>query len=860
MNNTIIEKMWEKAKIQPNEEQKKAILYDDKNPLFITAAPGSGKTRVLLWRTVNLIVNHGIKPEEIYLGTFTEKAAYQLREGLKSLLGMASNLTNQHYDTSRMYLGTIHSNCNRILNDRTFSKGKMRTRPPFVFDEAQQYFHIFRKKFWNEITTNAGFLGAAAANEEINNFFGEKSASRHKAVMNSIKFFNRMSEETVHPDAVQSGDGVIKKMLKMYRFYLDSLSVNDIKRTDLSLLQQEALNVITAASQEISGFKHVIIDEYQDTNAVQEKIFFTLAKRGARFCVVGDDDQALYRFRGATVENFVDFEKRCQQYLGLVPTKVNLKTNYRSREEIVKFYTDFIKGVDWLKPGKGNGHYRVADKVLEAHRKSKDHAVIATREGTAAEVSEEIAAFVVTLKKEGKIKDYNQVAILFPYLRNNPRVKDLKEAFESRDIKVYAPRAGRFLDLEESVAVFGLFAKILGKPKFSAEIRGRDVADFNEWLDGCESFSNTIVGEDPDLKKFISSKRDELAIVTRDYEILLSALSDRKVTTEDTFRVEMMRWLSSAAGLSEKARKSLTNSFFQKLVRKRENDGAPFSVRYVVNRVTSLDWNLLDLFYQLNGFKYFRKMYDMAEVGEDEGPICNLGLITQYISRFMDNYGKMIVAERFQENRYTNTLFLSFCFSLYRLQETEYENDEDPFPKGRVSFLTIHQSKGLEFPVVVLGSLGRKRKDAPIIETVVRDLTGKEGEPLDRISLFDNMRLFYVALSRAADIMVIPRVKQRGIQVMTELKPMLDQKFCSIQEISMGTVPVASGKEENMGKSYSYTSDYLMYKKCPRNYMIFRKYGFVPSRTQTMFFGSLVHRTIEDLHNYLIALRDGAVE
>jgi DNA helicase-2/ATP-dependent DNA helicase PcrA len=75
-----LEKMWELAGFQPNEEQKKAILHTE-GPLYITAGPGSGKTRVLLWRTVNLIVFQQVKPEEIFLSTFTEKAAHQLKDG-----------------------------------------------------------------------------------------------------------------------------------------------------------------------------------------------------------------------------------------------------------------------------------------------------------------------------------------------------------------------------------------------------------------------------------------------------------------------------------------------------------------------------------------------------------------------------------------------------------------------------------------------------------------------------------------------------------------------------------------------------------------------------------------------------------
>src|SRR4030042_3606345 len=102
--------LWAKTGFKPNDNQKEAILHID-GPLFLTAGPGSGKTRVLLWRTLNLIVFNDVKPEEIFLSTFTEKAALQLKDGLRSLLGLVTNQTGQPYDISAMSIGTVHSIC-----------------------------------------------------------------------------------------------------------------------------------------------------------------------------------------------------------------------------------------------------------------------------------------------------------------------------------------------------------------------------------------------------------------------------------------------------------------------------------------------------------------------------------------------------------------------------------------------------------------------------------------------------------------------------------------------------------------------------------------------------------------------------
>jgi len=276
---------------------------------------------------------------------------------------------------------------------------------------------------------------------------------------------------------------------------------------------------------------------------------------------------------------------------------------------------------------------------------------------------------------------------------------------------------------------------------------------------------------------------------------------------------------------------------------------------YVLKRVTSIDWNLLDLFYRLSGFEHFKKMFDAAEQNGDEGPVANLGLITQYLSRFVDDRVPLITADLLVD-KVLQIVFYSYLFSLYRLGETEIEDADDPFPKGRIPFLTIHQSKGLEFPVVVLGNLRKDNKGPNRIEQITRPLMEREpGEPLERMTEFDIMRMFCVARARAKNLLVIAHYRGRGQRMNDEFRALLNDDFPRIPELDLASLPPAELKEETLPKSYSFTSDFLMYKKCPRQYMIFRKFGFVPSRSQTMFFGSLVHRTLEDLHHELIRRR-----
>lgn len=836
-----IQTLWSRAGFKPNDSQRAAILHTD-GPLFLTAGPGSGKTRVLLWRTLNLIVFHEVPPEEIFLGTFTEKAALQLRQGLTVYLSDAARLTGRAYDLSRMPVGTVHSICRRILSDRRFSRGRKRPGEVALLDELDQYFVVLDQ--WNTLLEAGGFQ--RAGNETISEYLtGRRSKSRHGAVAAAISLFNRLSEECLDPKraARATRDTVLRKLLRMYGAY------RELELTDLSLLQQAALDYCRASEGSMQVLRHVIVDEYQDTNHVQESLFFHLAGGHRNLCVVGDDDQALYRFRGSTVENLVEFKDRCREKLGRPPRTINLGTNYRSQRAIVEFYSKFIQHphFDWRKePGKKRT-YRIASKKIVAHSKDDTPAVVASAPAHPDDVCAELAGLVRRLLDQNKISDPNQVAFLYPSLKSG-QVQRMIAALEKEGLQVYAPRAGQFLDSSEALDMFGVLLVLFGSPARGAASSG--MQPFLEWVKRAHARGKAIVRKDRALAALIKERQEQIERAMADRDLLVAAVGKKNL--EAPLTEPMVRRIVAVKKLSPRATRYLRRGL-RRLVEVRQRAGRPLTVGYVVNRVTTLDWGVLDIFYELTGFAHFRNAFDIATKG-DEGPVCNLALISKYIARFQARSGAVLSAYFLRDGKFVRTFFTSFVYALWRRGESEYEDADDPFPKGRIPFLTVHQAKGLEFPVVVLGN-PRKSETVQKIEQIVRPLLDRpQGEPLDRIATFDVARMFYVALSRPKNLLVLCHYKGKGQSINEPFKTLLDEDFPRIADLELDDIPRAESKhEEELPKAYSYTGDYLAYRACPRRYMFYRRYDFAPARAQTMFFGSLVHRTVEDLHEWLRA-------
>ncbi|MBQ4341037.1 MAG: UvrD-helicase domain-containing protein [Clostridia bacterium] len=281
-----------------NPPQKEAVHYTE-GPLLVLAGAGSGKTRVLTYRIANLIENHGVAPWHILALTFTNKAAAEMRERTEKLTGLSAK---------DMWVTTFHSFCAKLLRFDIEALG-LYTRDFTIYDDADQNTVI------SDIIKRMGL--------------DEKKVP--KGYIRSLISEAKNSGEEPERYIADVGD-VSGKTLDIYREYQKKLlAANALDFDDLLLVTVKLFtNCPEVLEKYRRRFEYVLVDEYQDTNTVQYRIVRLLCEERRNICVVGDDDQSIYGWRGADIRNILDFEN---DFPGA--KVVRLEQNYRSTKPIL---------------------------------------------------------------------------------------------------------------------------------------------------------------------------------------------------------------------------------------------------------------------------------------------------------------------------------------------------------------------------------------------------------------------------------------------------------------------------------------------------------------------------------------------
>ena len=594
-----------------NKTQKAAVEAID-GPVLIFAGAGSGKTRVLTHKLYYLVDEGLFKPEEILAVTFTNKAAKEMKERVMKLLK-----TNE-LDLS---MGTFHSICARILREDIEVLGFSRH---FAIYDVKDQLDLIKVLF-----------------EE---FEISKTLITPNQLRNQISLFkNKMMD----PAAVDRKARTIleKTVSKIYMEYQKNLKLNDaLDFDDLLTFPLDIFEKKPAVLKKYQKrWKYILVDEYQDTNRAQFQFLTNLAKAHENICVVGDDDQSIYGWRGADVSNILDFEKTfssCRVF--------TLEKNYRSTQEILNAATAVVM----------NNDKRANKNLVAANGSGETLGLIET-----IDEQEEASAIVSSIEKEIKLnkRTFNKFSVLY---RTNAQSRALEESFIRQGIPYNIIGSVRFYERKEVKNVLAYLRLIVN------------------------------------LKDTISLRR----IINFPARGIGAKTIDKCVQQSEKDKIEFIDVLKNPNKMDIRGKQADALFKFYNVIIKYHDLRKKLSA-------SELARSLVEEIGVLSHFK------------ESKEPDAK--------DRF-DNVAELLTSIEEFSIRNPQAGLSTFLEDVSLQTDIDHWNDSD----NRVTLMTIHSSKGLEFPVVFIAGMDEG------LFPLFRSLD-------DKSELEEERRLFYVALTRA---------------------------------------------------------------------------------------------------------------
>jgi DNA helicase II / ATP-dependent DNA helicase PcrA len=811
-----------------NEEQKKAVEHK-KGPLLIIAGAGTGKTAVITQRIVFLIKNNLVSPSEILALTFMEKAANEMIERVDQAMPLG-------YEEA--FISTFHSFCDRILRQEAFFLG---IDPNYkLMSEAESYV-FFRKNIFKFPLDSLRPL-----------------SSPSKFIDVILKHFSRLQDEDVTPDEylkyVSSKKGKLEdsefkeidELSKTYKIWSElkeaegKMSFGDLIANTLRLFRTKP-HILKKYQEK---FKYVLVDEFQDTNYSQNILVNTLMlgsdfekatqeqRKNANITVVGDDDQAIYKFRGAAISNILQFKEIYPSAERIVLTK-----NYRSRQEILDAAYGLIKN---------NNPYRLEEteginKRLQSLREPAKGVVSLIFAADVVEEADSIAKEILNVvgKEKTDVQKFDskgQASFL---------EKTEKETYKYSDVAILVRANSHADDIVSVLRYHGIPYKFAGKKALYSrpEVKFlisylKLVCDYKDNL----SLFNLLQMDVWDLKTrdfveiFSNAKREKISA----FEFLESVLDEKKKNfVEKTFSKKALKSITLLMGLLE-------NSF------------------QMVKKGSSVSEMLLD-FFKDSGFW---KSLEKDDTAENNFKIQNISKFFELVKKFeQDNKGT---------NIYDYVDYLEYSVEIGEMPSIE----DDVFAEyDAVNIFTVHGAKGLEFPVVFLVSLVKGRfpsrnmsETLPVPNELKKEQLPDEGEKADNIQ--EERRLFYVAATRAKDMLFLTAAQGYGEgkrknkpsvflnellerDVTGELSDVVKKNFNFVKNVCTVEEEIDPKMlSRDFGKRISY-SEINDYEVCPKKYRY--KYVLkVPVRYgHAATFGSIIHLTLKNFYRLLKSSNEG---
>ncbi|GAB4547557.1 MAG: ATP-dependent DNA helicase [Anaerolineae bacterium] len=726
-----------------------AILHQG-SPLLIIAGPGSGKTEVITWRVAHLVRAGLAPPEKLLVTTFTERAALELKDRIQQKLPQVN--------VELMQVSTIHSFCADLL--RRYRQHSPLPRGFRILDGTGQLLFVF---------TNRKVLGLG----------GLVKSRQHDFFSSVVRLFNLATEELVEAERLEAwcrdnlstcseNDSNLWReravVAEAYGRYCDLLLEQEL--VDFAFLQRHALTMLEQHPSLVEALRQqyqaILVDEYQDTNAAQDRLLQLLSGDGHHLTVVGDDDQSIYRFRGATVKNIRTFAER---FPGT--TVITLGENFRSRKPIVDHSLQVI----------AHNPARFGKQLSAVRHEHTD--IVLVYERTAQEEAQAVVELLRRFHNTGQIPRYGDVAILLRSVRSH---------------------AGPYLEVLRAA---GIPCHVVGDASF---------------------FERDEIAQLYDLLNFLSASRP---------------WGDRYV------RHPLMGFGETTRAALEACQKDLmglaTDEALQEIgVSDAEDRRRLLALLHLKRRVqTGEHRSLLAVFYDLLAATGCVARFERAG---NVDALLNLGALSRLVAGW-DEHGSTRNFYPFQEY-------------LKLLREGGVDPVTAP-PEDAVQVMTIHQAKGLEFPVVVVGSVmegrlplthRRDRYDIPYDLRV-------SGEPeVENPHLVDERKLFYVAVTRARDLLIVGTadvVAKRGGGPSRFVHEMFGE---DLKAAARDTQAAAESQAQAHGPRERHSFSRLAYfLQCPMRYKLAVFYDFQPPWLDPVDFGANVHRALEAIHQLVLA-------
>ncbi len=626
-----------------NPRQLEAVLQTS-GPLLVLAGAGSGKTRVITYRIANLIQS-GVPAHGILAVTFTNKAAGEMRERAEKLLGGSA---------AGLWIGTFHSICARLLRMHGQPVGLSRNFT--IYDDDDQLALLKR------ILTDLGVPERLFAPREI------------------LWRIDRAKNEGIRPESYQGEDYFTDLVAKVYpEFERRLLAADAVDFGNLLLKAVELLRVDTQLAERLSRrFEQVLVDEFQDTNAVQYELVRLLSAQHGNLCVVGDDDQSIYGWRGADIRNILGFEKDHPS-----ATVVKLEQNYRSTQVILDAAGAVISHNAGRKP-----------KTLWTDQKGGEPITLYECEDERAEASL-VLTKMLQLRTQGR--SFGQFAVFY---RTHAQSRVLEDALRSARPPVpYSVVGGiRFYDRAEIKDLIAYLKVLVNPADEVALLRIINVPTRGIGESTIERCAARARREGISLLEAVRRSSQSPAGSSRS----LPQGGEDQDSDDDELRSGPRRKLASFVELYDELAA--------------EAPKVPPS-------------RLAEVVLERSGY-----LERLAIDGSSEAQ-----------SR-IDNLGAMVSSLHDYEREAHEPTLAGF------LEQVALASSVDAYAEseGRVTLMTVHSAKGLEFPVVFI--VGLEQGIFPHSRSL-GDLDQMEEE----------RRLAYVAITRARELLFLSHARERGV-------------------------------------------------------------------------------------------------